>query len=300
MTTDQDLTQGVRAFLQNGADRMPERVYERVMDVVPATRRQRSWSSPLARPPAAAFVRFAPAAALILAVALGAASLISNGGRVGIGPAPTASPTAAPTTTPPQSAEPSLGPAPSGGPVDGIPADTILGAGTYEVGAAFEFPFSITLPDETRFVGVGPGFAAFDTRDGTVEAYVPTAVYRDPCRVDPQPVPVSTPDQVVAALRSMRGFTATTPTSTTVAGHPARTFVLTNTIDTASAGCTRGLMLPVFTFLDGQDPGATNGGTRQVIWVVDVDARPLLIVGDAWQDGNRPDVQAIIGTMALR
>ena len=52
MNTDPELAQGVHAFLQDGVDRMPERVYRGAMDVVPATRQRRSsWFQPRVGPP---------------------------------------------------------------------------------------------------------------------------------------------------------------------------------------------------------------------------------------------------------
>jgi hypothetical protein len=125
-------------------------------------------------------------------------------------------------------------------------------------------------------------------------------VFPDPCHVTGSPLPVSTADQLVTALRSMRGFTTTTPTSTTVAGYPARSFVITNTIDTATAGCSRDLMLPMFTYLGNADGAATNGGTRQVVWVVDVDGTPLLVVGENWGDAGRAALETLVGTIVLR
>jgi hypothetical protein len=290
MTTDSELTRSLRAFLEEGADRMPERVYQAAMDVVPTTSRRRSWRSPLERRPVAMLLRVAAVVALV--VGLGGISLLPNLGGVGTTPTPT------PTATPTPSA-PTPTPMPSGGPVAGLETDTVLGAGRYEVNAPFGFPFTIALPAESLFREIGPGTVTFETPNGSVEAFVAEAVFPDPCHITGAPVAIDTPDELVAALTSMTGFTATQPTATTVAGRPARTFVLTNTIDTATAGCTRDLMLPLFTYPGHPEGAGTNGGQRQVVWVVDVDGKPLLVLGDGWPDIARSDLEALIGTIEL-
>ncbi len=139
----------------------------------------------------------------------------------------------------------------------------------------------------------------FATPEGSIEAFVAEAVFPDPCHITGEPVAVATPDELVAALTSMAGFPATQPVDTTVAGRPARTFVVTNTIDTATAGCTQDLMLPLFTFSGHPEGAGTNGGQRQVVWVVDVDGKPLLVLGDGWSDSSRSALEALIGTIEL-
>ncbi len=143
------------------------------------------------------------------------------------------------------------------------------------------------------------GGVRFATPDGSLEAYLPDAVFPDPCRVEGSPVPVRTADEVVAALSSMTGFAATSPVQTEVDGHPARQFVLTNGIDAATATCARGLMLPLFIYAGATDGAATNGGTRQVVWVFDVGDRPVLVLGDGWQDASREALRTLVNTIAF-
>lgn len=302
MTSDPEFTRTLHAFLEDGVDRMPERVYRGAMDVVPRTRQRRTSWFPLGPTAFMPVVRVGAFVAVIALVALGGISFFGNGRGVGtITPTPSPSPTVSP--------KPTLAPRslPTGGPVTGMAIDTPLGAGTYEVDAPFPMPFILSLPDASRFFGVDAGSANFsidqapDVNDNaSIGLFRPEAVFPDPCHVTGSPLPVTTADQLVTGLRSMRGFTTTTPTSTTVAGHPARSFVITNTIDTATAGCTRDLMLPMFTIPGNADGVATNGGTRQVVWVVDVDGTPLLIVGDNWGDAGRQALDALVRTIELR
>ena len=298
MTNDPELTRAVHAFLEDGVDRMPDRVYRGAMDAVPSTRQRRESRSQLRLAPLAPLARAGGYAAAIVIVALGGIAFLTH--QPGVG---TVTPTPSPTpivSSPPSSL-------PTGGPVTGMAVGTPLGAGTYEVGAPFAMPFSLSLPDSSRFFGVDAGSANFgidqapNVNDGArINLLLPEAVFPDPCHVTGSPLPVSTTDQLVTALRSMRGFTATAPVSTTVAGHPARSFVITNTIDTATAACTRGLMLPMFTYLGNADGAATNGGTRQVLWVVDVDGTPLIVVGDNWGDAGRAALDGLVATIRLR
>jgi hypothetical protein len=295
MIAEEELTQLVRTFLETGADEMPERVYRAAFDVVPTTRQRRVWWSRRELRSLPVILRVAPAASLLVVVVLSGIAIMTTGG-VGTqtAPAPTFTPTASPSATPTPST------APSGGPLTGIAPDTTLGEGIYEVGTPFAMPFTLQLPPDTVFRGVEAGSATFATLDGSVEVYLPDAVFSDPCRLAGDAAPVSDADDLVAALTSMSGFSATTPTTTTVAGRSARQFVLTNTVDTATAGCARELMLPLFTYAGHAEGAATNGGQRQVVWVVDVGSTPLLILGDGWHDSRRADLEALIETVRLR
>lgn len=302
MISDQELTGIVRTFLEDGADGMPDRVYRAAMDAVPGTRRRGTWNWPwhdVVRP-LPSLLRGGLVAAMLLVVAAAGFTLLSVGGGIGLRPtpAPSAGASAIPSGTP--TATPTPTSLPSGGPVASMAAGTVLGAGTYEVGAPFVVPFSIELPAESTFFATGPGRASFGAPDGSIELYLPDAVFADPCHVQGSPAPTRTAAQVVDRLTSMAGVSATTPTSTTVAGYPATVLVLTNTIDTATANCTRGPMLPLFSYVgETEDGAATNGGTRQVVWVVDVDGRPLLVIGDGWHDTVRGDLEAIVRTIRI-
>ena len=91
MINDAEFTDIVRTFLEDGADRMPDRVYRAAMDVVPTTVRRRSpwWT---VRTPTG--VRLAlGVAALLLVTLVGLPALIG-------GPSPTPTPSPSPTSTP--------------------------------------------------------------------------------------------------------------------------------------------------------------------------------------------------------
>jgi hypothetical protein len=299
MITDPELSKVVRSFLEDGVDRMPDRVYTRAMDAIPAAHRKRGpwWRRRVTF--VASFGRLAAVAALAVVLVLGSFSLLTLGGGVGLSPTTPPRPTDSPSPSPVVSTPPSGATIPTGGPVAGLLGDEVLGAGRYEVGAPFRIPFTVALPDATRFGEFEGGRVSFYTELGDLEVFVPEAVIHDPCHPAGDPVLAPTVDELVDGLTSMVGVSATTPTQTTVAGRPARMFVLTNTIDTATQDCTREAMLPLFTYAGSSDPAATNGGTRQVVWVVDIDRQPLLIVGDGWGDVARSDLEALVATIAI-
>jgi hypothetical protein len=292
MRTDPDVTSAVRSWLDEGVDRLPERVLDSVLDAVPAIAQRRSWQ-PTWLSSLPSLARSVAIAAAVIVTVVGGVRLASPNG-IG-GPAPTPTPSPVPST----SLVPTDAPVQVGGPVVPAIVDTILDAGTHRVASPFRFPFSVSLPADTRVALMSQGGVGFATPDGSLEAYVPNAVFPDPCRAEGSPVPVRTADEVVAALSSMTGFAASSPVQTAVDGHPARQFVLTNSIDTATAKCARGLMLPLFTYAGATDGAATNGGTRQVVWVFDLNGRPVLVMGDGWQDASREALRTLVNTIAF-
>ena len=92
----------------------------------------------------------------------------------------------------------------------------------------------------------------------------------------------------------MVGFNAGPVSDTVVGGHAGKTFLLTNTINTETANCAGGPMLPIWTFRGDTTGAATNGGTQAQIWVIDVNGTPVAIWGDGDQSTFDPVVQSIV------
>ncbi len=132
----------------------------------------------------------------------------------------------------------------------------------------------ITLPDGFGLETLDEGNAAFSWPHGYLGVFIPEAVFPDPCHVSGSPVAITSGDDLLAALTSMRGFTAGPVTESTISGRRARMFELSNTIDTSKAGCTRDAMLPLFAYRGHADGAATNGDTHQVLWVIDGQSGP--------------------------
>jgi hypothetical protein len=288
MTRDPDLARAIRSWLDEGADRLPERVLDAVLDAVPTTHQRRRWMPAWRFAMLPKSAQAAIAVALVAMVVVAGVSLVTRGGVAApgptIAPSPSASPPPAPSTTP----------VPTGGPLGGFSSGTILGAGTYTAGSPFAVPFAIRLPAGTQADNVTASEVSVIVNQGQVAVFTPDAVFPDPCRATTPTTPVSTADELATALQSMTDFAVTDAGEDVVDGHPAQQFVVSNAIDTATAGCSRELMLPLFTTPTDTEGAATNGGARQVMWVLDVGGRPILIVGDGWSDSSRPELETIV------
>ena len=229
------------------------------------------------------------AALLVVGLVVGAQLFGFGGLNVGGQPAPTASPS--PSPTPSASITATLAASDVG---------STLAPGTHAVGAPFPAPFSITLPAGMTLEALNNGTAAFRSQAGFLGMVIPEAVFEDPCHVDSSPIPQTTVDGFVDALSRMPGFAAVNVTDTTVGGKPARKLLLTNTVDTATANCTRDLMLPLFTTPDSPNGAETNGGMPELLYVFEVGGRPVLLAIDTWPtEADRQSLESIAETITI-
>ena len=286
MSTEPEVTSVVRSWLTEGADRMPDRVLDSVLDRLPTTpQRRSSWParrfSTMSTP-----VRLGIAAAAIAVVAIAGYAVLPRNASVGV-PTPTASPSPSPST------------------ITTSGMDKGLAPGTYRVGDPFAKPFAITVPSTWVPKALVPGdveFAKPHPTDGeSWPAWIVIdrveSVFADPCRdggpISP-PVP-STVDGLVAALTRLVGVPAGPVTDVVIDGHPGKTFVLTNAIDGEGAGCSGGAMLSLWTFkgASGTGKAATPGGATDHIWVIDVDGTPIVIDGETFPNTPSGYVQEL-------
>ena len=287
MRTDPDVTRAVRSWLDEGVDRLPERVLDSVLDAVPTTPQRRSWWPARRSPHVSMLLRTGTIAALLVVGLVVGAQLFGFGGlNVGGQPTPTASPSPSPT--------------PSASTLAASDVGSTLAPGTHAVGAPFPAPFSITLPAGMTLEALNNGSAAFRSQAGFLGMVIPEAVFEDPCHVDSSPVPQTTVDGFIDALSRMPGFSAVDVTDTTVGGKPARKLLLTNTVDTATANCTRDLMLPLFTTPDSPNGAETNGGMPELLYVFEVGGRPVLLAIDTWPtEADRQSLESIAETITI-
>jgi hypothetical protein len=205
----------------------------------------------------------------------------------------TVAPTAIPLATALPTATTAPEPAPTGSAAGNqLPAakGTPLEAGRYSVGETFMAPLSIEVPAASRVDALREGSVAISGPSGWLGVFVADAVYPDPCRSG-DPVRAVTSDALVTALQGMTGFTSSLAIPSELDGRRTRSFDLDNDIDTGTADCAGGPMLPLFRSIGNPDGEATNGGTHQRLWVVDgapwghIPPRyegPVLIVADGW------------------
>jgi hypothetical protein len=82
-------------------------------------------------------------------------------------------------------------------------------------------------------------------------------------------------------------------------GQAGKAVELRNAIETEVAGCKEGLMLPMWT-IRGGEPASTNGGSRENLWVLDVDGEPLVIDGTmftATPSSSREEIESIVQSL---
>ena len=215
--------------------------------------------------------------------------------------------TAAPTLLP----DPPSTPAPSAAtsePLGLADIDRRLPPGSYRIDEPFDAPFSIAFPTEWSLKSLSEGDASFQNthvNGGDGAAWITIdrveSVYDDPCHGESIDLPPSaTVDGLVTALTSMVGFTPGPVTDAVVGGRPGKAVELRNEIATSTAGCKQGQMLPMWTFRGGTD-AATNGWSRENLWIVDVDGEPLLIDGTMFigstPEDSRTEIEQVVQTI---
>jgi hypothetical protein len=92
MSTDRETTLAVRSWLEDGVNRLPDRVLDAVLDQVPATPQRRSGWSAWRSYRMNTYLKLAAAAAAVLVVAVVGYQLLPRSGGIG-GPGPSPTPT---------------------------------------------------------------------------------------------------------------------------------------------------------------------------------------------------------------
>ena len=211
MTAELDTTSVVRAWLEEGVTRLPDRVLDAVLADVPTTSQRRragpvkgmTWRR-------STWVRLLVA---LMTLVLIAASLALATGAVRLGPVPR--------------------------PFDLGPLD----AGRYVIDAPFPVRISLDLPDGWEGADFGSDVAAISLTDGGDAGAALTftqvdAIYPDPCHwADQSIVRVGdSVDDLASGLARARGVTTAGPVATDVGGYPAMHVGMTAPAD--FTGCT--------------------------------------------------------------
>src|SRR4051812_24387980 len=220
---------------------------------------------------------------------------------------PSASPTAKPTLS-------AIATATAASPTPAAPIqlttrhlDTALVPGTYRVDAPFGAAFSLALPTEWTLKALSKGDVEFvdsgrgDRGTAWLVVDLVENVFADPCHdAGPRrpPVPKILTD-VVEALTRMPGYQAGPMTDVTIGGHRGKALEIANTIDTETAGCVGGPMLPMWTFAGGAS-AQTNGGATEQLWVVDVAGTVVIIDGESFPGtpvGSKDEIRDIVASL---
>jgi hypothetical protein len=177
------------------------------------------------------------------------------------------------------------------------------------------FRTELTLPEGWSGAGISSAQVALGGPSGVyLEFFALQRVYSDPCHPElgyqGTYLSPSNAEDIVSEFGALVDFETSEITETTVDGLPTTHFVLSNDIDTEAADCTQGGLLPLFmtleadkqteTTIQAHSP-ATNGGTTELIWVVNRDLFPLLIVGEYGSDeqAGRAALDEILASIDL-
>lgn len=159
---------------------------------------------------------------------------------------------------------------------------------TYQAGDPFPIPVTMTVPADWQGKVGGPHAVVLTNPGGSVNAGADIAfslnqtLYADPCTggADLAPQPGPTVDDLAAALASLPGLTATTPTAVTVDGFSGKQ--LTLTAPDGSGACTgspdgyRVWRLPLGGIL------AMTPGEQMALWILDVNGQRLVVSSETY------------------
>lgn len=242
----------IDAFLDEGRDDLPDRVFDAVRGEIHLTR-QRVVIGPWREPQMSNLAKVALAAAAVIAVLFGASRLLPSTSGPGTSPPSIPSPTAtaSPTETPADSAGPSMARI-SPGPICDDPEQAgLLEAGTYaisnevmtQVPYTLEVPAGWTLSDGCG-IGKYPGEGGNPGKDEVLfSIWNVTHIYADACAWDDRTNVISTgstPAELADALGSQLGNEASAPTDVELDGFAAVQTELTIAPEVDPSTCTNG------------------------------------------------------------
>jgi hypothetical protein len=296
MTASRDPDRLIHAFLREGEDELQDQVYDAVRAEI-EQKRQRAFIGPWRIPEMNRIVSIGlGAAAVVLALFVGAQLLGPPSGGFGgdaeATPSPEPTATLTPVATPSGTPEGLLPEGPhvltDGDPLDGLPTLRLM----------------VTIPGPDWHGAPGEGIlvkddnAAAPDGAGMIVFFGDLYVYGDPCDwAETRPeTPATTVDELVAALTAQASRDATEPVDVTVDGYAGKSITL-HVPDTwptgaeAFADCDRG------TFgswgMEGSDPAPfryhQDPGQIDTLYIVDVDGT-LAVIDTAYYGGTPQSV----------
>lgn len=239
MSIDPETTRIVRAWLDDGVTRLPDRVLDVVLDQVPATPQRRArWLA--GTPVIGKFMPVGLGVAAVVLIAFAGIEVLGPSGPSGVGGGHAASPSARPST--------SASPSPSRPPAGLSEGLFLILSGGGDSPANATPPLTVTIP--------APGWEGVQAR-GVLrkdwEEPAPGAgmiiftqrafeVFGDPCkwRSSMPDEPATTVDALVAALSSQPGRDASQPVDITLGGYAGKAVTLHIPDDADLSGCDQG------------------------------------------------------------
>ena len=299
---DRDVSRVIRLWLHEDRHEDASRIAGAVLDQVEATPRRRAtwWPARRTEPMNKIAWLGLGAAAVVVALVVGAQLLGPGPAGFGAGSNDTPEPSVAePTDTPEASAEPSS-----------TEADL---EGSYvlsdEVGITMTIPapgWSVTeheAPAKNGNYSPPDGAYVFGPWHG-FDFYIPS----DPCQWSSTmpDSPATTLDEIVAALASQASRDASEPVDVTVDGHPGKSITLHVPDDVGhSAGrfdCDEGKFCTFADAVACQMWNAQGPGAIDELWLVDLDGEVAAVVGGYYPETPDEDVgemQALLASMTF-
>jgi hypothetical protein len=305
MSAERDVNRIVRSWLREDDHEAADAILGIVLSRLDTTPQRRSWWPARRSLQMNRLILLAGAAAAAIVVAIFSYKLLVPGSG-----GPGGHPTPVPSVSPTPIAVASFG------------LDTPVAGGRYafQVGSPGDdryFPIKLTIPAGWIPQQLDVDAVALGAADGLYLGFFSVQrVYLDPCHPEDGfaggYLGTSNTDDLVNELRALAGFQPGAKSTVRIGDLQATHFVITNTIDTAAAGCTDGALLPLFMTLTANKNAelttrtvkspATNGGATQEVWIVDRgDLFPLLIVGETGQsaEAGRAAIDAIVASIVI-
>ena len=299
MTAPRDPERLIKAFLGEGEEQLHDQVYDAVRASI-EHKRQRVVIGPWSTPTMNRFLTFGlAAAAVVVAVLIGAQLLTSPGGGIGNPPSPSEEPTAEPT---PEATE-----APSATVVTNTDVPVQV---TVSTASSDWVPLpgndAITKDDDGLDPpdSVGAAFLAWSWPAGAA-----FDVYGDPCEWSttiPE-TPATTPDEIAAALAAQELSEPTAPVDVTVGGYQGKALTVSVPMTFHLPGSTREERFAdcdqsIFGYYGiegetGPSRNAQGAGQIDELWILDVDGN-VVILDATYSPATPADLIAEMRAMA--
>jgi hypothetical protein len=298
MTDSRNPDQLIRAFLSEGVEELPDRVFDSVRDQL-RHNHQRVVIGPWRTPLMTNTIRIAVAAAAVLVVAFIGFQFF-GGTNVG-GPAPSPSQSESPTLEPT--------PSPSATPAAAFPPAGAMAVGTHSMtlaGVPLSMELTATGWRSNGDFGFDKGNYLSSTSDAASFILWPQSAadntFGDPCTETPLDPPAGpSAAERAAAVSTLAGIELVSgPTAVTVGGHPAQHVVI-KIPDTI--GCAPDKF---YLWYDADDPTgelgryATALGSTIYVWIIDVDGTIVWIDGETYAtsgSGAAQEVEQIVNSI---
>jgi hypothetical protein len=297
--SDRQFERAVHDWLEDGSDRTPPTAIQGVLFAVKTTPQQRDLRIPRRFIQMPNYLRYAPAAAIVAIVGVGALAFLHRGPNLGgpPTPAPTIQPSPTATTSPTAAAVPLI--------VDGP-----LAALTYRLRpfASGTMTIDATVPDGGWRGGVpnaisGPRGES-NGPNGVVVAFLRAqTINSDPCHWDHDGngsppddgdiVVGPTVDDLAEALAGSSAYESTTPVDATIGGFAGKQLELQLTPDPSGCDSYGGAGDQYFVF-GGRDGWffAQGGANTWQVTIVDVEGTRLIAVLIAYEETTAADLSA--------